>query len=235
MLNQTEAKKRPSAQDVYKQLREMILSFDLYPGSRVTESELAERFGVSRTPIREALARLEAEGAVTIRPKQGCFVRHLDILELSDQYQVRVALELFSVEAASANMSDKELQRLVEAWDPSLQHGRTEDPEEMEERDEAFHIALAEGGGNRALGRYLRAVNDQIRVVRRLDFTAGERIDQTYQEHFQIVQQLLRRDVPAAKREMAQHIERSEAFVKNLTLVQLARRRPRSPQRSNEE
>jgi len=70
MLNHGDANKKHSAQDVYKQLREMILSFDLYPGSRVTESELAERFGVSRTPIREALTRLEAEGAVTIRPKR---------------------------------------------------------------------------------------------------------------------------------------------------------------------
>mgnify|MGYP001766339151 FL=1 len=74
---------KPSSHDVYSQLREMILNFELYPGSRVTEQELASLFGVSRTPVRGALQRLEAEGYLTIQPKQGCYIRALDIAELT--------------------------------------------------------------------------------------------------------------------------------------------------------
>lgn len=226
MTNRDDASPRGSAQAIYQQLREMILSFAIYPGTRVTESELAERFGVSRTPIREALQRLEAEGALSIRPKQGCFIRALDIAELAGQYRVRVALELLAIDTAVSYMTDKDLRRLAQAWDPKAQPGRSEDPEEMERRDESFHLALAEGSGNRALLHYLRAVNDQIRIVRRLDFTHRERIDQTYQEHHAICQHLLEREASAAKRAMASHIERSEEFAKNLTLIQLARHRP---------
>jgi DNA-binding GntR family transcriptional regulator len=207
----------------------MILSFELYPGTRVTESELAKQFGVSRTPIRAALQRLEAEGALVIRPKQGCFIRALDIAELTGQYRVRVALEVLAIETAVTCMSDRDLERLAEAWNPKVQPGRSEDPEEMERRDEGFHLALAEGSGNRALVPYLRAVNDQIRIVRRLDFTHPERIDQTYQEHFAICRRLIEREPDAAKREMASHIERSEEFAKNLTLIQLARHQPQWP------
>ena len=68
-------KKRISTQQIYQDLRQMIMDFDLFPGMRITETELADNFKVSRTPVREALQRLELEGFVSIRPKQGCFER----------------------------------------------------------------------------------------------------------------------------------------------------------------
>jgi len=109
---------KPSSHAVNSQLREMILNFELYPGSRVTEQELASLFGVSRTPVRGALQRLEAEGYLTIQPKQGCYIRALDIAELTQYYQVRIALEMYSLELACTYMSDAKLKELAEAWDP---------------------------------------------------------------------------------------------------------------------
>jgi DNA-binding GntR family transcriptional regulator len=209
--------------EVFEKLREMILNFELYPGSRITETELAERFSVSRTPIREALQRLAYEGHIVIMPKQGCFVRNIDIDELTQHYRVRIALEMLSLEVACAEMGDAELEALAEDWDPVEQKGRTDNSEKMEARDECFHIALAEGGGNKALAHYLQQVNSQIRVIRRLDFTNSDRIDRTYAEHHEIVQQLLRRDLEGAKALMTTHITRSEEFAKSLTLRQLAR------------
>ena len=82
-----------NADAIHRRLKEMILNFEFYPGTRLTEGELSERFGVSRTPIREAVQRLEMERLMTVRPKQGCFVRELDIDEINDYYQVRMALE----------------------------------------------------------------------------------------------------------------------------------------------
>eukprot|EP00456_Euglypha_rotunda_P069493 TRINITY_DN61192_c0_g1_i2.p3 TRINITY_DN61192_c0_g1~~TRINITY_DN61192_c0_g1_i2.p3 ORF type:complete len:142 (+),score=34.61 TRINITY_DN61192_c0_g1_i2:1-426(+) len=101
-----------SAQEVYSQLKSLILGFEIYPGSRVTETELAERFGVSRTPVREALQRLQLEGYLSVRPKQGCFIREIDIEEIDEHYQVRIALEMCALEVACIHMPDKAIREL---------------------------------------------------------------------------------------------------------------------------
>lgn len=217
--------KKTTAQDIYSELREMILAFNLYPGSRITETELADHFKVSRTPIRAALQRLEAEGYLTIMPKQGCFIRTVDIEALSQYYQVRIALELLSLELACTYMPESELKELATAWDPKIQHDRSDNADEMEALDESFHMALAEGSGNSALAHYLIDINRQIRVIRRLDFTDSTRVDKTYQEHYQICKALLKRDLGKAQQLMRTHIKRSQDFAKNLTLTQLAKSR----------
>jgi len=214
-----------SSKDLYKQLRESIINFELYPGTRVTESELAAQYGVSRTPIRGALQRLETEGYLRILPKQGCFIRNLDIAELAHYYQVRITLEMLSLQLAAEFMSTADLETLARSWDPARQEERSNDAEEMEARDESFHMTLAEGSGNIALKHYLKDINSRIRAVRRLDFTNGMRIDRTYEEHYQICQQLLQRNLPEAQKLMREHINHSENFVKNLTLTQLERAR----------
>ncbi|MEQ9010709.1 GntR family transcriptional regulator [Algiphilus sp.] len=217
--------KRSSSQAVYERLRHMILEFELYPGSRVTETELAERFKVSRTPVREALQHLEADGYLTIRPKQGCFIRELDIHRLAQFYDVRVALELRGLEHVCTYAKSTALEQLAAAWDPEVQQGRSTLSETMASRDEAFHVQLVELGGNPVLAQYLRDVNNHIRIVRRLDFTQNMRIDATYQEHYAICQALLRRDLTTAKELMVRHIQRSEDFARTLTLTELAQKR----------
>lgn len=213
------------AQDIYTAVKDLILSFELAPGSRFTETELATRFAVSRTPIREALLRLEAEHYLTIRPKQGCFVREVDIAELSQRYQVRIEMEMLSLQLAGLHMSDKALESLAQAWDPAVQRGRSAKPDLMVEREESFHLALAEGGGNRALYDYLKDINHHIRIVRRLDFTSTERILSTYREHHAIATLLLDRNIKAAQKLMREHITHSMEFAKTLTLLRLAQLR----------
>ena len=216
--------KKVTALEVYEKLQEMILSFELRPGSRVTETELADYFRVSRTPVREALQRLEQEGHLTIRSKQGCFIREIDIKELSDYYQVRIALEMAAVESACNRMPTKELEALAQQWRPSAQPKRVAS-ETMKEKDEAFHMALAGGSGNRVLIKYLRDINHHIRIIRRVDFDHHERISRTYREHFEILQSLLQRDADKARFLVKRHILRSEKFAKTLTLTQLARKK----------
>jgi DNA-binding GntR family transcriptional regulator len=216
-----------SAQDVYQQLKNLILGFELYPGSRVTESELAARFGVSRTPVREALQRLQLEGYVTVRPKQGCFVREIDIEEIDEHYVVRIALEMSAIELASTHMPDRALKELARQWDPAYQPSEDPDVETMAARDEGFHIALAEGSGNLVLADYLHRVNQSIHIIRRLDFTNDMRVDRTYKEHHAICQHLIARDVVAAQQAMTQHIRRSQQAAKTITLEQLSRARSR--------
>lgn len=217
---------RVSASGIYGRLKEMILSFEIYPGTRITESDLATYFGVSRTPIREALQRLAQEGQVSIRTKQGCFVRQINIAELSQFYRVRTSLEMLSLEIAARAMPRAALTRLAQEWNPEIAAAPTDDLTLMVQKEESFHMALAEGGGNQALVTYLNDINDRIRVIRRLDFTAGFRIDRTYEEHYTITQQLLNGEVAAAKELMASHILQSEKFARSVTLEQLARTQP---------
>lgn len=213
-----------AAEDVYTALREMILNFELYPGTRVTETELAELFEVSRTPVREALLRLENEGHLTIRSKQGCFIRQIDIEELSEYYRVRTALELAVVEDACTRMPTKEVEGLLEQWSPEKTPKKIRSSA-MEERDEAFHTALALGTGNTILLKYLRDINDHIRVIRRVEFHNPERVARTYKEHHGILLAILQREVDKARNLMKRHIERSEQAAQTLTLTQLARKK----------
>ena len=213
---------RPSAQTVYAELKERILSFALYPGTRVTETELSIDFGVSRTPVREALQRLAVEGFVTIRPKQGCFVRELDIDEIDQFYQVRTALESLSLEQALIRMPRAALEALAERWHPLRSGDAPASVEAMAQHDESFHMALAEGSGNRVLAGLLKEVNARIHIIRRLDFTARERIATTYAEHHRILELLLAGDLDAARALMQAHIRYSQEFARNLTLRRLA-------------
>ena len=217
--------KQTSSQDVYNSLREMIMNFELYPGSRVTESELAELFKVSRTPIRSAIQRLETEGYMRVMPKQGCFIRNIEIDELMQYYQVRKTLENTALELACTYMCDADLREISDEWDPAKFMDRSDNADDMEARDESFHIALAVGVGNTVLTNYLIDLNRNIRVIRRIDFTNDPGIDRTYNEHYEICQHLLKRDLVSAQRSMLQHINKSENFAKTLTLSQLAKSR----------
>jgi DNA-binding GntR family transcriptional regulator len=133
-----------------------------------------------------------------------------------------MSLEDLSLQLACTSKSDSALRELAAAWEPGNQMERSDDPEEMEARDEAFHLSLAEAGGNLVLRNYLADVNRHLRIVRRMGFTMPERIDQTYVDHHQICQKLLLRDLPGAQALMREHIAHNEQFVKTITLTQLA-------------
>ena len=211
-----------TAQQIYQSLRGMILDLELAPGSRFTETQIADYFQVSRTPVREALQRLEVESQITIRPKQGCFVRSIDIARIRDYYDVRVAIETLAVQLACANMSDTALQTLAELWNPAALHFGSAPDDPIKQAEEDFHIQLAQGSGNDALVRYLTDINDHIRVVRRLGWPDYASIEDTYAEHFDICQLLLQRDVAAAEASMLQHIRKSQQRADQITLAQLS-------------
>jgi DNA-binding GntR family transcriptional regulator len=224
-------KKRISALQIYQDLRQRIMDFDLFPGTRVTETEIAESFNVSRTPAREALQRLEMEGLLTIRPKQGCFVRPVDIQTISDYYDVRVALEAAAIELACENMADEQIEELLEFWNPKNCTMQFDYPGQIQEVEEAFHIAIAEASGNVVLSSYIKDVNDHIRIIRRLGFPDAQSIRETYEEHYSLCQLLKTRDAKKAKQDMIKHIRKSQGIARSVTLSQLQQHRKRSMKR----
>lgn len=224
-------KKRLNTQEIYQDLWQQIINFDLFPGSRVTETELAETYKISRTPIREALKRLEVEGLLTIRPKQGCYVREVDIALVSDYYTVRVALEAMTVELACEYMSDEELQEFADAWNPDNIKTVRYELDHIKTKEESFHITIAMSSKNPVLLAYLQDVNNRIRPIRMLGFPDGKSIRDTYQEHFDIISFIRQRDVAKAKAAMIAHIRKSQNIARTVTLSQLEQYRRKHPRR----
>jgi DNA-binding GntR family transcriptional regulator len=216
-----QAAPRSLAEGVYAQIKEDIYDFRLMPGQRFSENELASRMGVSRTPVRQALYRLEHEGYILVESKSGWSVRAFEFHTFEDLYDVRLVLELAAVRRLCELDPMPSLAPLKDAWLVTPE-GRLDDAREIGLLDEAFHAALVEAAGNAELARTHREVSERIRVVRRLEFGVPERIRHTYAEHAQILRAVLRRKAEQAQMLMKAHIEVAKAEVRKITLHKLA-------------
>lgn len=224
-------KKRLNTQQIYQDLWQKIVNFDLFPGSRFTETELADNYHISRTPIREALKRLEVEGLVTVKPKQGCFVRPINMELINDYYTVRVAIEAMTVELACEHMSDQDLKTLEETWSPEAYRRQRKNLGHIKEIEEAFHVSIAKGSGNPVLLEYLEDANNRIRPIRLLGFPNEKSIVDTYQEHYDIIKLIKQRDVAGARRMMIEHIRKSQEIARTVTIAQLEQYHTKFPRR----
>ncbi|MDY6919519.1 MAG: GntR family transcriptional regulator [Pseudomonadota bacterium] len=214
-----DAKTKP--QEIYHHLRELIIGLRVAPGSRVTEAQLADYFSVSRTPIRAALQRLESEGFLIIKPKQGCFIRNLDMERIIQYYDVRVALENLVLEAISCLPDHSALRDLAEQWDPQALHFGLEINDDLKIAEEHFHLQLARISRNGVLQHYISDINDHIRAMRRLGWPDSKSVIDTYEEHYRICDMLLQGDLPGAQAEMTNHIRKSQDQASRITLQQL--------------
>lgn len=212
---------KPNAQEIYESLRNMIIRFDLVPGSRVTEMQLADYFQVSRTPVRAALQRLENEGLLSIKAKQGCFIRNIDMLRICHYYDVRVSLENLVLEEIAKLQDLEALRELAQLWQPDQTNFGIEINEDLKEAEEIFHLQLAKVSRNSVLAGYIADINDHIRVVRRLGFPNKKSVLDTYEEHYRICELLLHGELKKAQEEMTNHIRKSQDQASRVTLNQI--------------
>lgn len=212
---------KANAQHIYSQLRDMIIALRVAPGSRVTESQLADYFAVSRTPVRAALQRLESEGFLSIKSKQGCFIRNIDMLEISHYYDVRVSLENLVLEEIVKLKDRTALAELAEQWHPATLHFGVDINDELKMAEENFHLQLADISRNAVLSRYITDINDHIRAMRRLGWPDSKSVTDTYEEHYLICSLLLNNQLAEAQAEMTNHIRKSQDRASRVTLHQL--------------
>jgi len=211
---------RSLAETAYEKLKAEIFDFALLPGDRFTETEIAQRLKMSRTPVREALYRLEREGYLTVHLRVGWSVRPYDFRQFEDLYDLRLILELASI-ARLCDMTDRDrLDALKATWLVPAGE-RVTSGKEVATLDEQFHSTLVEAAGNAEVARCHREVTERIRVIRRLDFTQAHRIDKTYDEHAQILRAVIRRRGEEAARLLRSHVEASKAEVRKITLHRL--------------
>lgn len=209
------------AERIYAQLKQDIFEFRLLPGDRFSENEIAERTEVSRTPVREALFRLQREGYVEVLYRSGWQVRPFDFKSFEDLYDIRIILETAAVkrlcehETPPAPLSDLKRIWLVPAAE------RLTDGVTVSALDERFHEMLVEATGNSEMAQMHHAVTERIRIVRRLDFTKPPRIEATYIEHGKILRAVLQRRADQAQLLLKSHIEESKAEVRKITVHML--------------
>ena len=206
--------------NVYDRIKAEIFDFALLPGDRFTENEVADRVGVSRTPVREALYRLEREGYIAVSARNGWNVKPFDFTAFENLYDVRVILELAAVRKLCATGGTRALAEFNVTWCVAPP-ARERDPARVCEMDEAFHSGLITATANGEMARIHRDVSERIRIIRRLDFTQADRIGHTYDEHARILLALMDRNADHAAMLLTSHIEASKAVVRQITLHRL--------------
>jgi DNA-binding GntR family transcriptional regulator len=216
----TKGSSQARAEKIYQQIKRDIFDFRLLPGERFFESEIARRTGVSRTPVREALHKLEKEGYLEVTARSGWSVRPFDFEFFEHLYDVRLILELAAVKQICDRATNVDLRELKETWlvPPTRRAGGMKTVSQLDER---FHEALVEAANNPELTRLHRDVTERIRIIRRLDFTQQRRIDAAYEEHAQILRHLLARRRNQAELLLRAHIEASKSEVRKITLHML--------------
>lgn len=206
------------AEQAYTQLKAELHDFLWLPGERASELEIANRLGMSRTPVREALFRLRNEGFLEVEAKAGWTVKPIDFARIDQIYDLRIVLETASIARLAQREEDPpELQALKDVWlVPAAE--RLTDGRQVGALDEQFHAQLVAAAGNGEIVRVHQEVTERIRIVRRLDFTRSDRIDATYQEHAKILRAVMQRKTDVAQTLLKSHIEQSKIEVRKITL-----------------
>ena len=203
---------------VFNTLRQAILKGELKPGERLMEIQLAEKLGVSRTPIREAIRKLELEGLVIMIPRRGAEVARISQRSLQDVLEVRGALEELATDLACQRITDEELQKLQDAenhFKEVVAAGASE--MEIAEADEAYHDIIYAASGNTKLVQMINNLREQMYRYR-LEYIKDEAKRGTLiDEHERILEAIKLRDIIRAKALMKEHIDNQEITVtKNL-------------------
>ena len=197
---------------LYDSLRRMAAEFELKPDERINESALAVRLGASRTPLREALNRLVAEGFLTFQSGRGFFNRSLSPTLVLELYEARVAVETETARLATERATPDRLAGLKAHLDrDAAEYSASEDATRLLDMDEAFHLAIADLSGNRELKRMVENLNHRVRYIRRLfmqRMIEESPPDTRTLPHRAILAAIASGDGAAAAQEMRGHIER---------------------------
>ena len=220
MNNQNERKLVPIKLDGYKPLRDVvfetlrdaIIRQVLKPGERLMEIQLADEMGVSRTPVREAIRKLELEGLVVMVPRKGAYVAGVSMKDIHEVYEVRSALEMLAVTLAAERITDEELdalerQVLRESEEESKKDGSLDNIIYI---DSSFHDIIYQAAHNQRLVQFGNILQEQLQRFRAASLARPGRSKTALEEHKKIVEALSERNGELAARLAREHIENAE-------------------------
>ncbi len=201
---------KPLREVVAETLREAIVNGTLSPGERLMEIQLAEELGVSRTPVREAIRKLELEGFVVMIPRRGTYVADLSIKDINEVFEIRTALDVLAAGLAVERITEDELEQLerllVEISDLTEQG----DADKIVEVDGLFHDILYRASRNDRLVGIINNLREQFTRFRSISMQYPGRIQKTVEEHRRLVEAIAGRDLELAQQIAREHMENSE-------------------------
>jgi DNA-binding GntR family transcriptional regulator len=201
----------------YEQVRDLVLSGELAPGDLLSERQLVSRLGMSKTPIRVALERLDRDGFLEILPQRGARIREPTEREIVDYYDFRIALESWIVKRATGHARKRDLQKLnrIVARQQKLLPGTGEAiVAPYTALDAEFHQALAETAGNAEIVKTMQTQRDKLALVLSIILRRNpEWLLTTTAEHERIVQAIESHDADLAEREIVEHLEHGKDFL----------------------
>ncbi|MCR4990078.1 MAG: GntR family transcriptional regulator [Lachnospiraceae bacterium] len=198
---------------VFNTLRRAILTGQLKPGERLMEVHLANKLGVSRTPIREAIRKLELEGLVVMVPRKGAEVAKISEKSLKDVLEVRRALDELIAELACSRISSEQLKELKEAAEAFERATKTEDTASIARADVAFHDIIMESTGNSRLKQLVNNLAEQMYRYRFVYLKDETKHGMLVKEHSMIYDAIKKKDKEAAAKAAREHIDNQEKAI----------------------
>ena len=209
---------QPIRLDTYKPLRELvcenirqaIVDGTFSPGERLMEIQLADEMGVSRTPVREAIRKLELEGLVVMIPRRGTYVADISIKDITEIYEVRTSLDVLAAGLAAERITDEELAQLNRLLMEMSKHVANMDMDKLVELDTEFHNVLYTAARNERLSTIIINLREQLTGIRGRSMSAPGRLVETMDEHRVLVECVAARNVEAAQGAARVHLENAE-------------------------
>ena len=201
---------------VAERLRSRIFAHELEPGGWIDEQTLAEEYGISRTPLREALKVLASEGLVTLKPRRGCYVTELTEQDLDEIFPVMAILEGRCAFEATEKAGAADLKRLKAIHAELEKHAAAGDADRFFEANQEFHLTLQQLAGNRWLNQMIEDMRKVLKLRRRDSLRLEGRIIESVAEHRAIMDACLGRDPEAAEQRMRAHLLSGRAALSKL-------------------
>ena len=198
---------------VYQKIKQMMLSYEITPGQKLTFTDLAEKLGVSRTPVNNALSLLAKEGFLDFTPNQGYTVHQITKEEADQLYEVRAILELGAIDRVVENLTPQKMKELEKKERLFKQAVDEKQSRERFMLDEEFHAFIIELSGNHYLADYFREVYQRIFLRHRISPLKGERVEQVPAEHHDLVEAIRDRDAARAREVIRLHIDNGKKYI----------------------
>ena len=213
MINFDLQNHRPLREIVYEELKRQIRIGEIAPGTRMMEVELADEMGVSRTPVREAIRKLEKEGLVSIEPRRGAYASDISIKDIVDVMEVRQDLEGMAAGLAAIKATKEEKEALKKATEEYRRAVETGSIDEIIKWDEAFHKRVVGCSGNKTLIQLVSQVQELALRFRYIYYDDFSRFEGQPMEHKDIVDAIISGDAEKARKSADEHISRLKEFV----------------------
>lgn len=213
MLNFDIQNHRPLREMVYEELKMQILTGAIVPGTRMMEVELAQEMGVSRTPIREAIRKLEKEGLVTIEPRRGAYASQISTSDMVEILEVRQNMEGLAAFFAASRMQPEKMEELKEASSKYNDAVTSGDIENMIKYDTKFHRIIVESCNNKILLQMIEQLQELVLRFRYIYYDNFKRAEHMPEEHAMIMNTIASKDAEAAREAADVHIDRLKELI----------------------